>query len=164
MKLLVAVDRKWGIGNKGHLLVQIPEDMKQFRTLTEKNVIILGRKTLKTFPSEMPLLNRKNVVLSTKTLNLPGDSVVAKSVEEALEIVKDFSDDRVFVVGGESVYEQFMPYVDEAYVTYIDYDYEADAHFPNLDESGDWEMVYESDEKTYFDVEYYFRKYVRKNV
>ncbi len=162
MKLVVAVDKKWAIGNKGELLVRIPDDMKNFRGLTEGNVVILGRKTLATFPGGRPLKNRVNIVMTKKGIEPHADAVVAGSVEEVLELVKKYNTEDVYVIGGTSVYEQLLPYTDTAYVTYIDYAYEADAYFPNLDESDEWVLAAESEEQTYFDLEYYFRKYVRK--
>ena len=162
MKLVVAVDKNWAIGNKGQLLVHIPEDLKQFRRYTEGQVVILGRKTLATFPGGKPLKNRTNIVL-TKGDNLSGEGLItAHSVEEVLKIAEDYNDKEIYVIGGTSVYEQLLPYVDTAYVTYIDYAYEADAYFPKLDENPGWELVEESEEQTYFDVEYYFRTYKRK--
>lgn len=162
MKLVVAVDKNWAIGNKGELLVHIPEDMKQFRRLTETHVVVLGRKTLQTFPGGRPLKNRTNIVMSRTGNDFGEGAVVARSVEEVLELAKQYGDDEMYVIGGSMVYEALLPYVDTAYVTYIDYAYEADAFFPNLDELDDWEIVEESEEQTYFDVEYYFRTYKRK--
>lgn len=162
MNLVVAVDKKWGIGNKGQLLVRIPDDMKNFRSLTEGNVVILGRKTLATFPGGRPLKNRVNIVMTKKGISPDTEAVTAGSVEEVLELIKKYKLEDVYVIGGTSVYEQLLPYTDTAYVTYIDYSYEADAYFPNLDLSDEWVMTAESEEQTYFDVEYYFRKYERK--
>ena len=86
---------------------------------------------------------------------------MAGSLEELLEILKEYKDKELYVIGGSSVYEQLLSYVDTAYVTYIDYAYEADAFFPNLDLDEGWIMTDTSEEQTYFDVEYYFRKYER---
>lgn len=159
MNLVVAVDKNWAIGNKGQLLVHIPEDMKNFRRLTEGHVVILGRKTLATFPNGKPLKNRENIVLSRKKTEPQEGMRVVGSLEELLEAVKDYKDEELYVIGGSSVYEQLLPYVDTAYVTYIDYSYEADAFFPNLDLDESWVMSETSEEQIYFDVEYYFRKY-----
>lgn len=163
MNLVVAVDKNWAIGNKGQLLVRIPDDMKNFRSLTEGHVVILGRKTLATFPGGRPLKNRVNIVMTKKGIENHPDAVTAGSVEEVLDLVKQYKSEEVYVIGGTSVYEQLLPYTDTAYVTYIDYGYDADAYFPNLDRSDEWELTGESEEQTYFDVEYYFRKYERKN-
>lgn len=164
MNLVVAVDKNWAIGNKGQLLVHIPEDMKNFRRLTEGHTVILGRKTLATFPNGKPLKNRENIVLSRKNIEPKEGMRVAGSLEELLEAVKEYKDEEIYVIGGSSVYEQLLPYVDTAYVTYIDYVYEADAFFPNLDLDEAWIMTETSEEQTYFDVEYYFRKYERRKL
>lgn len=161
MNLVVAVDKNWAIGNKGQLLVHIPEDMKNFRRLTEGHTVIIGRKTFAAFPNGKPLINRENIVLSRKKLEPQNGMRVAESIEELLEIVKEYKDEELYVIGGSSVYEQLLEYVDTAYVTYIDYAYEADAFFPNLDLDRNWVMTETSEEQTYFDVEYYFRKYER---
>ena len=163
MNLIAAVDRNWAIGYENKLLISIPDDMKFFRELTTNKVCIMGKNTLLSFPGGRPLKNRINIVL-TKDKELKSDDfIVAHSVDEALEQVKKYSSDDVFVIGGESIYRQFMPYVDRAYITYIDYVYRADRYIPNLDADEKWKLVEESEEQTYFDVEYYFRKYVAVN-
>lgn len=164
MNLVVAVDKNWAIGNKGQLLVHIPEDMKNFRRLTEGHKVVLGRKTLATFPNGKPLKNRENIVLSRKNIEPKEGMRVVGSLEELLEAVKEYKDEEIYVIGGSSVYEQLLPYVNTAYVTYIDYAYEADAFFPNLDLDEAWIMTETSEEQTYFDVEYYFRKYERRKL
>lgn len=162
MNLIVAVDKNWGIGYQNKLLISIPDDMKFFRETTSGNVVVMGKKTLLSFPNGRPLKNRENIVIThDKEFKCDGATIV-NSVEEALEAVKQFDTKNVYVIGGGSIYEQMLPYVDTAYVTYIDFAYQADTRFPNLDQMGEWELVEESEEQTYFDVEYYFRKYVRK--
>ena len=108
MNLIVAVDKNWAIGNKGKLLVSIPSDMKFFREETsgEGKVVILGRKTLETFPGGRPLKGRVNVIL-TKNPNFKVEgAIVVHSVEEALEAVKDYEDEKVYVIGGDTIYSQ----------------------------------------------------------
>ena len=159
MQLIVGVDKNWGIGNKGKLLVSIPEDMKFFRETTTGHVVLMGKNTLNSFPNGLPLKNRVNIVMTSDLSFERNGAVAVHSLEEALEEVKKYDGDEIYVIGGSSVYEQLLPYCDEAYVTYIDYSYEADRHFPNLDEHKEWKLIAESEEKTYFDVEYYFRTY-----
>lgn len=162
MNCIVAVDANWGIGYKNDLLVSIPADMKMFREKTTGNVIIMGRKTLESFPNGLPLKNRVNIML-TKSGEASGNGeIVVHSVEEAVEEAKKYADKEVYVIGGASIYEQFLPYVDKAYVTKIDHAYAADTYFPNLDLNEDWEMTQESDEQTYFDLIYTFAVYERK--
>ena len=161
MKLIVAVDKNWAIGNKGGLLVSIPEDMKFFRETTTGKVVVMGKNTLISFPGSKPLKNRENIVIALeKDYKVEGATVVY-SIEEALEAVKEYNTDDVYVIGGGSIYKQMLPYCDTAYVTYMDYAYEADTYFPNLDEDAEWKLDKESEEQTYFDIEYYFRTYKR---
>lgn len=164
MDLIVAVDNNWAIGNKGDLLVSIPEDHKFFRDITMNNVIVLGRKTLAGFPNGIPLAGRENIILSrNKNFNVRGGTVV-HSEEELLEKLKEYKDKDIFVVGGGKIYEMLLPYCKYAHVTKIDYSYEADTFFPNLDKNDDWELIADSDEHTYFSLEFYFYKYENKNV
>ncbi|MBQ1193069.1 MAG: dihydrofolate reductase, partial [Lachnospiraceae bacterium] len=116
---------------------------------------------LLSFPNGKPLKNRVNIVITHDKSFKENGVIAVHSVEEALIEIKKYNSDDVYVIGGGSIYEQMLPYVDTAYVTYIDYAYQADTRFPNLDENDEWKLVEESEEKTYFDVEYYFRKYVR---
>ena len=161
MILIAAVDKNWGIGNKGELLVRIPQDQKMFRNETTGKVVILGRKTMDTFPNGQPLKNRTNIILSGNPSYEQKDAIVVRSIEELLRTVEQFNPEDVYVIGGESIYRQLLPYSDEAIITQIDYSYEADAHFPNLDEDPEWQEIGRSEEQTYFDIEYYFVRYKR---
>ena len=161
MKIIVAADKNWAIGNKGELLVSIPNDHKMFRQETTGKVVVLGRKTLATFPEGRPLKNRTNIILSHNTSFTVKDAVVVHSVDELLECAKEYSTDDVYIIGGASIYEQMLPYCDTAIVTKIDTSYEADAFFPDLDRSPEWKIVSESGEQTYFDLEYNFVTYKR---
>lgn len=160
--MIVAVDKNWAIGNKGKLLLSIPADMKFFRETTTGNVVIMGKNTLKSFPNGLPLKNRVNIVLTRDTAFTAKDAVVVHNIEAALEEAAKYQDKEIYIIGGASVYEQLLSYCDTAYITYIDYSYEADCYFPNLDNNEEWALTEESEEQTYFDVEYYFRKYERK--
>ncbi len=161
MNLIVAVDKNWAIGLSNKLLVSIPADMKFFRETTSGKVVAMGRKTLESFPGGQPLKNRTNIVL-TKDLNYKvKDAVVVGTLEEMMEELKKYPSEDIYVIGGESVYRQLLPYCDTAYVTKIDHIYEADTFFPNLDEMKDWKMTGVTEEQTYFDLEYVFAKYER---
>ena len=163
MNIIVAADKNWAIGYKRQLLVRIPYDMKLFRQETMGKVIIMGRTTLESLPAGQPLAGRLNIVLTRQKDYAARGAVVVHSVKEALEAAAGYADEDIYCIGGESVYRQFLPYCNTAHVTWIDFAYEADTYFPNLDEREDWELVEESDEHTYYDLEYYFRKYVRKS-
>ncbi len=162
MNLIVAVDENWAIGNKNELLIRIPNDHKHFREETTGKVVVLGRKTLETFPQGLPLKNRTNIILSKNLSYKVKDAIVVHSVEELMEELKKYADEDIYIIGGDSVYKQMLPYCNVAHVTKIDHAYEADAYFPNLDEDEEWEITAESDEQTYFDIAYYFLRYERK--
>lgn len=159
MNLIVAVDKNWGIGCKNELLVSIPADMRFFRKETTNKVVVMGRRTLESFPNGQPLKNRVNIVITKKHVEIPG-AIVVHSVEEALEVVKDYSSGDVYVIGGASIYEQMLPHCDKAFVTKVDFSYAADSYFPNLDEKPEWILEEESEEETYHDLVYKFTKYV----
>lgn len=162
MNLIVAVDENWAIGNKNELLISIPADHKFFRQETTGKVVVLGRKTLETFPQGLPLKNRTNIIMSTNRNYQVKDAVVVHDLEGLFEEIKGYDSGDVYVVGGESVYRQLLPYCDTAHVTKIDHAYEADAFFPNLDEMPEWKITADSEEQTYFDIAYTFLKYERK--
>ena len=161
MKLVVAVDKNWAIGYKGELLVSIPADHKAFRQETTGKVVVLGRKTLDTFPGKQPLKNRVNIILSRDESYTVKDALVVHSVDELLEETKKYDPDDVYIIGGASVYEQMLPYCDTAIVTKIDHEYEADAYFHDLDSDPSWKLTDEGEEQTYFDLEYNFLRYRR---
>ncbi|MDO4555210.1 MAG: dihydrofolate reductase [Lachnospiraceae bacterium] len=162
MIAVLSADKNWGIGLKGELLVRIPNDMKNFRKITTGNVIVMGRKTLESFPNGAVLPNRVNIVMTKNPDYKAKGAVIVHSEEELMEKLKEYPDLKVYVIGGESIYRQLLPYCEEAYVTRIDYSYQADRYFPNLDEMEDWEMTSEGEEQTFFDIEYYFNIYKRK--
>ena len=162
MNLIVAVDENWAIGYKNELLIRIPADMKMFRQETTGKVVVLGRKTLETFPGGQPLKNRTNIILSTNKDYKVKDATVVHSIDELLEELKNYADEDIYIIGGETIYRQLLPYCNVAHITKIDRSYEADAFFPNLDEDPDWEVTAESDEQSYFDTIYSFVKYERK--
>lgn len=162
MNLIVAVDKNWAIGNKLELLVRIPNDHKMFREETTGKVVVLGRKTLETFPNKLPLKNRTNIILSTNKEYKVKDAIVVHSIEELLVQLEQYNTKDVYIIGGGSIYKELLPYCDVAHVTKIEHAYEADAYFPNLDEDKEWEITAESEELTYFDLEYRFVKYERK--
>ena len=162
MNLIVAVDENWAIGNKGELLVSIPADHKMFRQETINKVVVLGRKTIETFPQGQPLGKRTNIIVTNNPEYKAGDAIIVHSIDELLEELKNYNTKDVYIIGGASIYEQLLPYCDTAHVTKIDHKYVADAYFPNLDENPEWEITASSEEQYYFDLTYHFLKYERK--
>lgn len=161
MNLIVAVDKNWAIGLNNKLLVSIPADMKFFRETTMGKVVVMGRKTLESFPGGQPLKKRTNIVLTRDKNYQVKDAIVVNTVESLLEELQKYDSEEIYVIGGESIYRQLLPYCDLAHVTKIDHAYEADTYFPNLDEMEDWKITGVSDEQTYFNLEYEFIRYER---
>lgn len=161
MNLIVAVDKNWAIGCNNRLLVSIPSDMKFFRETTMGKVVVMGRKTLESFPGGQPLKNRTNIVITSDSDYKVKAAIVVPSIEAAVEELKKYEEEDIFVIGGESIYRQMLPYCKTAYVTKIDHAYDADTFFPNLDEMEDWKLTGVTEEQTYFDLEYVFARYER---
>ena len=159
MNLIAAVDENWAIGKNNQLLVSIPADMKFFRTTTTGKVVVMGRKTLESFPNGLPLKNRTNIVLTHDKSYKVKDAIIVYSMDELWEKLKKYDSDDIYVIGGESIYRQLVDACDVAHITKIDFAYDADAYFPNLDEKTDWELTADSEEQTYFDLIYHFLKY-----
>ncbi|MFQ7309035.1 MAG: dihydrofolate reductase [Mediterraneibacter sp.] len=162
MKAILSADRNWGIGYQNRLLVRIPSDMKFFRQTTTGKVVVLGRKTLESFPNGLPLKDRTNIVLTKNPDYGVKDAVIVHTEEELFEELKKYNTDDVYVIGGESIYRMLLPYCDTVYVTKIDHAFQADTFFPNLDEMEEWEMTEEGEEQTCFDLEFAFTKYERR--
>lgn len=162
MNLIAAVDENWAIGKNNQLLVRIPADQKFFRETTTGKVVVMGRKTLESFPNGLPLKNRVNIVLTHDMNYKVKDAIVLHSMDELHEELKKYNSDDVYVIGGEKIYEQLLDECDVAHITKIEYEYDADAYFPNLDEKEEWEITADSEEQTYFDLIYYFYKYEKK--
>lgn len=162
MNIIASVDQNWAIGNKNKLLVRIPADMRFFREVTTGKTVIMGRATLESFSGAKPLPNRNNIVI-TKNHNFAGNgATVVHSIDEALEKVEGIPDGDIFIIGGASIYEQFLPYCRTAHITKVDFAYEADSYFPNLDKRPDWRMTGISEEQTYYDLVYHFCRYEKK--
>ena len=159
MNLIVAVDENWAIGCGNKLLVSIPQDMNFFRETTMGKVVVMGRKTLESFPGGQPLKKRTNIVLTRDKNYQVKDAIVVNTVDELLQELKKYDEEEIYVIGGESIYRQMLPYCKVAHVTKINHAYEADTYFPNLDEKDEWVVTGVSDEQTYFDLEYEFVRY-----
>lgn len=162
MNLIAAVDKNWAIGRNNKLLVSIPDDMKFFRETTTGKVVVMGRKTLESFPGKKPLKNRVNIVLTSNNSYQVDGAVIVHDMDELHEELKKYDSQDIYVIGGESIYRQLLDECDVAHITKIDFSYEADAWFPNLDEKEEWVVTADSEEQTYFDLEYYFYKYEKK--
>lgn len=158
---IVEADRNWGIGKAGSQLTSIPDDEKYIAALASENVLIMGRKTYERIPMNRLPIGRLNIVLSRNMGFVPGGAVAAHSIDEAFALAGNAGGD-IYIIGGSSVFDQTLRLCDEVQVTAIDYAYDADTHFPDLDKAVEWVKVSESEEQTHFDTIYYFRKYVRR--
>ena len=122
----------------------------------------MGRKTLESFPGKKPLKNRVNIVLTGDRSYQADGAVIVHDMEELHEELKKYPSEDIYVIGGESIYKQLLDECDVAHITKIDFAYEADAWFPTLDEKEAWVVTADSEEQTYFDLEYHFYKYEKK--
>lgn len=161
MNLIVNVDKNWAIGLGNKLLVRIPQDMKYFRAMTKGHVVVMGRKTLESFPESKPLKDRVNIVLTTDPGYQAAGAVIVHSVEELKTELEKYPSEEIFVIGGGQIYRQLLPFCDKAYVTRVDRAFDADTYFPDLDADPKWRMTKVSEEETYFDLEYVFAVYER---
>lgn len=148
MKSIVAVDEKWGIGRRNGLLFDIKADMRHFVQHTRGKTVVMGSNTLLSLPGGMPLKNRVNIVL-----NPEGDErdaqkkgyILTRSVPELLEKVSEYPADDVYVVGGAMLYRTLLPYCDEAIVTKVRADGDAEVFYENLDKLPEWSLSEESE-------------------
>ena len=163
MKAIAAVDKNWAIGKDGGLLAGIPEDMKFFRETTSGHIVVMGRKTLESFPGKKPLKNRVNIVITRdKSYTPAGEAVTVHNMDELADILSGYDTDDVFVIGGDSIYRLLLPLCNTAYITKIDKEYEADAYFPDLDKEAGWKAQPLSEEKEHEGLRYRFFVYRRE--
>lgn len=141
MNVIVAVDENWGIGRNGELLARISADLRRFKALTTGHAVILGRKTLQTFPGGKPLPGRENLIMSTKMDAAPEGARVFRDLDSLL----DYAPEDAFVIGGETVYRELLPYCEKVYVTKIHKTFDSDAFFPDLDALSGWKVTEKED-------------------
>lgn len=161
MNLIVAADRHWAIGKDGRVLVDIPADRQMLMRETKGKVVVMGRKTLECLPGGRPFGNRRNLVLTRKEDYRVKGAVMCLCLEEALKELEAYDTGDIYIIGGRSIFEQFLPYADTVHVTRIDYTYDGDAFFQNLEQDSCWEMTEEGEEQTYFDLCYTYQKFQR---
>ncbi len=146
MNAIVVVDRNWAIGCEGTLLFSLPTDMKRFRALTLNGTVIMGRKTLDTFPGGRPLPKRRNIVITHNADFTREGTEVVTSPEAALALVGDVPDETLWVIGGSSIYTALLSHCKKVCVTRVDAAApEADSFFPNLDKLPGWKVEHESE-------------------
>ncbi|MFP4529932.1 MAG: dihydrofolate reductase [Halodesulfurarchaeum sp.] len=142
LAIVVAVAENGVIGDAGGMPWHYPADLARFKELTMGHPVIMGRRTYESIVDRLaePLPGRLNVVLSTSDLDLPEGAVQAESVEEAIELAGKTGPETAYVVGGASVYEQFLPEADRLYLTEIPETPDGDTEFPPWDRS-EWDLV-----------------------
>lgn len=161
MKLIFSADNNWGIGRDNRLLFRARGDMARFKRMTTGKAVIMGRSTLESLPGGKPLPDRMNIVLtSDKNYQVDG-ALVCGSIDELLNAVRDYDENDLFVIGGESVYRQLLPYCDAAYVTRFLADAPADRFMPDFDALPGWKLSERSEEFTEDGLRYRFDLYVR---
>jgi len=144
MKIIVAVDNKWGIGKNNDLLFKLKADMKHFVEHTKGKTVIMGSNTLRSFPNGMPLKGRVNIVLNPMGEEKDAEEkgyLLAKSLDEVFRIAKNYNSDETYVIGGAMMYHTMLPYCNEAIITKVDADGEATVFFDNLDKLENWECA-----------------------
>jgi len=170
MKAIVAIDNRWGIGLNGELLLKLPEDMKRFKEMTIGKVVIMGSKTYKSLPNGKPLPERNNIVISTNPkLNHRG-IIQAECLKDLFSYLKKLNTDDIYIIGGQSIYGQLLPYCSHTYITKIYADFYADTYFPNLDLHKDWELTnispnqYYNGTDLFGNIHYNYTIYINNNV
>ena len=158
MKLIVAADKNWAIGKDNDLLCHLPGDLKYFKEKTTGKTVVMGRKTLESLPGGKPLPNRTNIVLTRDASFQKEGCIILNSIEELLE---KYQEEDLMVMGGAEIYTKLLPYCDTCYITEIDKEFEADKYIPNLQESPDFEKVWESDVQEEKGITYRFTEYKR---
>ena len=157
MQAIVAVSQSWGIGKGGDLLFRLPSDLRRFKAMTTGHTVIMGRKTLDSLPGGKGLPHRRNLVLSRQSDFAPDRAEVIHSVDDILKTAEDDA----FVIGGQQVYEQLLPYCARVYVTKVLADPEADAFFPDLDKLPGWKVASAGEMLTENGLSFQYVEYIR---
>jgi dihydrofolate reductase len=153
MNLIAAVDKNHGIGYKGQLLYDIPDDLRYFKEKTKGKVVVMGYATLMSLPNSKPLPDRVNIVLSDAPVKIDG-AIICGSLKELFEKLKEYDGDDVFIIGGEIVYNLLIDYCEYCYITEIDKAAPADK-FLKIDKSA-WKKIEEGDEREHNGIKYRF--------
>lgn len=163
MNIIVAVGSNWEIGQDNKLLMSIPDDMKFFRSMTLDSVVIMGRKTLESFPGQAPLKKRENIVITRDNDYQKDGAIIVHSTDEAVKEAEKYGKP-IFVIGGGSIYKQLLPLCDTIYVTKIDKTFpDADTFFPNLDNINGYEITETSESHIFEGTLYRFITYKKNN-
>lgn len=161
MVAIAAIGQNNGIGINNDLVYHIPEDMKFFRSTTTGKTVVMGRKTLESFPGAAPLPNRRNIILTRSKDFSAENAEIVHSVEELLELIKDIPGDDVFVIGGAEIYELLLPLCSKAYITQVFESSPADKFFPDIRNISGWVLTDVSSVREHKGIKFCFRTYER---
>lgn len=142
MTVIVAADKNFAIGKDNGLLARLPEDMKFFKEKTIGNAVVMGSKTYMSFPKR-PLPERENLVITSKPEKYP-EVKTFTSIEDFLAYAEK-SEKEIYVCGGGMIYKELLPYCEKALITKIDYIFEGDTFFPDIDKLPEWRLTEESE-------------------
>jgi len=161
---IVVVDEKWGIGCRGQLMFDIPEDMKHFLDITSGKVVVMGHSTLRSLPGGKPLKGRVNIVLSRNERLTVKSATVCNSVAQLLDVVCAYKPEDVIVIGGEEIYTRLLDYCSVVYLTKVGALRQSDTFFPNIDRMDNWAVESQSDQREHGGLKYRFYKYINTNI
>lgn len=165
LSMIVCINDINGIGLNNSLLYHIPEDLRLFKSLTENNVVIMGRKTLESLPNGLPLKNRDNIVLTTNKESEKKENVIYTKYsdynKEFWDLINSY-DKKKFIIGGENVYRLLLPFTSDLYITRVYDDKKADTFFPEINYDEFWDLINKSEIKEYEGLKYQFLHYRRK--
>ena len=164
MIMIAAADRNWAIGKDGRLLVRLSRDMKHFAAKTTGNVIVVGRKTLESFPGGKPLPRRVNIVLTSQKDYDGKGAIVARGTEELDRILREYDSEKIYIAGGESLYRMMLPRCDKAIITRIDAAFDADTWMPDLDRDPGWQLSGEGEILEEKGLKFRFCTYINRSV
>ena len=161
---ILSADKKWGIGKRNGLLFSLPLDMKFFRTTTSGHVVAMGENTLLSFPNSKPLKNRTHIVLSADTTHNYEGVINVHSFNDFLSKIEEYAQkEDVYIIGGASIYNQTLPYVDKVLLTKVNADGGAEVFFTNLDELDNFELIDEGEPVNDNGLEIRFTTYKNNN-
>ena len=165
MNLIVNVSENWAIGRGNELLFHLSTDMKFFKSQTIEKTVVMGRKTLESFPGKKPLPKRKNIVLTTNPDFCAENVEIIHSIDELLKKIDLENSEDIYVIGGETIYRQLLPYCDTAFVTKdASTVNDADAFMVNHDDDENWEIADESETMNEKGYDFKFVTYKKKAI
>ncbi len=157
LSIIACVGKNLELGKENNLIFRIKEDQKYFKEVTLNHIVVMGRKTYESLPGI--LKNRKNVVITKSENVFPEEVEVYRSIEEFMEVYKDYRDE-IFVIGGASIYRQFLDFCDKLYLTEVEESADAEVYFPEFDKTlYEKEIIKSGEEKS---LKYQFAIYRRK--